>query len=612
MISLKNLSLRFGEKLLFSDVNLTFYAKQKIGLIGRNGSGKSSLFSIILGQLIPDNGEVLLANNVRSAAIEQEVPHSSQNVLEYVIDADIALRRIEANLQDAITKNDGVAQANLLIQFENHNGYSAKARAASLLHGLGFTQQDQAKTVNELSGGLKRRLNLARTLFVPAELLLLDEPTNHLDLETVVWLEKYLIDYPGLVIIISHDRDFLDNTVTHIAQLEQQKIKLFSGNYSAFEKQNALQLELQQKGYVKQQHQIAHLEKFINRFRYKASKARQAQSRIKMLEKMQLVAPVYQQAKFNFEFFPPNECPHILVDLKDLNFAYGEQAIFRDLNFRIDAGMRLGLLGRNGVGKSTFMKLLLGELQAQSGKQWSNHKLKVGYFAQYQLDNLDLNSSPLEHLREIAPDKRETELRAFLGQFDFEGDMALQKVVTFSGGEKARLVLALIVWQRPNLLLLDEPTNHLDLLMREALAYALQTYTGAMLIVSHDRHLLRSTVDDFYLISNQNIARFDGDLEDYQEWLFRSEKEQEVLKPEIKEVILQPAPKKNLSKNRMQKIETELNLLQPELAEVERLLANDSTYLENNSQQLQQLIKRQQELVIAINRLEDEWLNSVC
>lgn len=634
MISLKNLTLQRGDKLLFSDVNLTFYAKQKIGFIGKNGSGKSSLFALLLGQLASDHGEVAIANNVKIAAIDQEVPYGQQNVIEYVVDADQELRAIEEKLQAAVAINDGVAQANLLIQFENHNGYTAKARAASLLHGLGLAPEDQAKTIDELSGGLRRRLNLARTLFVQADILLLDEPTNHLDLETVIWLEKYLGDYPGLVIIISHDRDFLDNIVTHIAQLEQQKIKLFTGNYSAFETQYAMQLELQQKGFVKQQQQIAHLEKFINRFRYKASKARQAQSRIKMLEKMQLVAPVYQQAKFNFEFFPPAACPHILLDLQDVSFAYGEKNIplekevtfetdvplhdtdrprgniFNHLNFRVDAGMRLGLLGRNGVGKSTLLKLLIRELQAQSGKQYAHHKIQIGYFAQHQLDNLNLTSTPLAHLMELTPDKRETELRAFLGRFDFEGDMALQKVATFSGGEKARLVLALLVWQRPNLLLLDEPTNHLDLQMREALAYALQTYSGAMIIVSHDRHLLRATVDDFYLISKQNVARFDGDLTDYQNWLLQ---ETSVEVPQNQEITkIAPPVKRNLAKNRIQRIEAELKMLQPELQKIENELGLNTTYSCNDSKKLQQLIIKQQELSEKIKSLEEEWLKYSC
>lgn len=610
MISLKNLALQRGGKLLFSDVNLTFYSKQRIGLIGKNGSGKSSLLALILQQLSPDQGEVTITANAQIAYIDQEVPHSERNVIDYVIDADAQLRAIEQALQDTNSNYDGVQHANWLIQFENHGGYTAKSRAASLLHGLGFTEFDQRKAVNELSGGLQRRLNLARTLFVPSEVLLLDEPTNHLDLETVIWLEQHLSHYVGLIIIISHDRDFLDSTVTHIAQLEQQKIKLFTGNYSAFETQNALQLELQQKGYITQQKQIAHLEKFIARFRAKASKARQAQSRIKLLEKMQLVAPVYKQTKFNFEFFPPQSLPNILLKLEDVTFAYGEQCIFRNLNFRIEAGMRIGLLGRNGVGKSTLLKLLLGELTADLGMQWRHHKLQVGYFAQYQLDNLNLNASPLEHLQSIAPETRETELRTFLGRFDFDGDMALQKVATFSGGEKARLVLALIVWQRPNLLLLDEPTNHLDITMREALAYALQSYTGAMLIVSHDRHLLRSTVDDFYLISQQNIEHFAGDLEDYQQWLFSNEEVRVTPKTAVKTQEL--PPKRNLAKNRIQRIEVELKVLQPQLAEIEKLLASDATYQQHNAAELNQLIAKQQELAIRIKKLEDEWLQCTC
>lgn len=623
MLSLRNLMLRRGNKLLFSDVNLTFYLKQKIGIVGKNGSGKSSLFALILQLLAPDEGEVAVANNAHIAYIDQEVPASDQNVMEYVIDADVQLRTLEGALQAAVANNDGMAQASLLIKYEALNGYTAKSRVATLLHGLGFTAEDQQKTVNELSGGLKRRLNLARTLFVPSEILLLDEPTNHLDLETVVWLEKYLIKYTGLALIISHDRDFLDNIVTHIANLEQQKIKLFVGNYSAFEKQNALQLELQQKGYIKQQTQIAHLEQFINRFRSKASKARQAQSRIKVLEKMQLMAPVYERAAFNFEFFPPKVVPHILVTLENISFAYDEQQIFSDLSFRIDAGMRIGLLGRNGVGKSTLIKLLLKELPAHSGRQHAHHKLQVGYFAQYQLDNLNINASPIDHLQAIAEGTRETELRAFLGRFDFSGDMQKQPVGTFSGGERARLVLALIVWQRPNLLLLDEPTNHLDINMREALAYALQSYTGAMLIVSHDRHLLRATVDDFYLISNKKIARFDGDLSDYEAWLLQGEteylelnkknnnKNAEAAKNIQGHAAMLPKEKVRSAKNRLQRIEAELDAIHIRLKAIEAELSLSATYQEINREQLNKILVEQKALTMKVKELEDQWLNCV-
>jgi len=603
MITLNQIALLRGGKLLFANVNLAFYKKQKIGLIGRNGSGKSSLFALLLGELQADSGEIEIANNVKITHLEQEIPSGDRNCVEYVIDSDTKLRAIEHKLKDAGAQHDGIKIGKIHAEYDETGGYTAYARAATLLSGLGISAQDQQKTIDQLSGGLRRRLNLARALFVPADILLLDEPTNHLDVESVIWLESFLQNYAGIILLISHDRDFLDNVVNTIVEIDQGKITAYSGNYSAFEMLKAEKLTLQEKTRQKQQQKITHLEEFVHRFRYKASKARQAQSRIKAIEKMELVAPVYRALPFTFEFYPI-ETPHSLLTLEDINFAYAEQIIFQHLNLKIEAGMRIGLLGPNGIGKTTLMKLMIGEQPPTSGVREVNKKTRIGYFAQQQLEQLDLEASPLLHLRRIAPHHEEPELRKFLGRFNFRDEMAVNKIATFSGGEKARLALALVVWQKPNLLLLDEPTNHLDLEMREALVLALQNYSGALILVSHDRYLLRSTVDRFKVITNKNLLEFDGDLEDYQVWLAKVSEtsKKNVATNDIVEKKAAP-----ISKNRLAYIEATLQKIEKRLQEITAQLITPEIYQVINQEQLKALLAEQKKLESEKSQLETEW-----
>jgi ATP-binding cassette, subfamily F, member 3 len=608
MISLKNVSLLRGGKSLFQDVNLTFYDKQKIGLIGKNGSGKSSFFALLLNQLQPDSGEINISNKKTIITIDQEIPNSAQNVIDFVIDGDQVLRGIERKLQVAEHSGDGVEIAKLYEEYERVDGYTAKARVKTLLAGLGFTTIDQKKHVIELSGGLQRRLNLARALFVSSDILLLDEPTNHLDLETVVWLEKFLNKYSGLVILISHDRDFLDNVVDVVVEITDQHMESYTGNYSEFERLKTLQMELQAKTYEKQQQQIQHLTKFIDRFKAKASKARQAQSRVKALEKMELVAPIFKTLPFTFEFLEGEECPDTLVSLQKVGFSYALQKIFSNVDLRIDAGMRMGLLGRNGMGKTTLMKMLVGELVPNVGEYYLHNKTKIGYFAQYQLENLNLDASPLDHIKEIDPITPTPKLRAFLGSFNFADSMAVNKIRNFSGGEKARLVLALIVWQKPNLLLLDEPTNHLDLEMREALALALQSYSGAMIIVSHDRYLLRSTVDEFYLIGNNNVTPFVGDLDNYKDWLISNADNFNQTAKVPNENSAQNVKNKKLDKAALQRIEKDLEKLEKRLNILDDSLSNTEIYSLERREDLNKLVLEREKIREKINLLENEWL----
>lgn len=607
MITLNNISLLRGGKLLFADVNLAFYKKQKIGVIGRNGSGKSSLFSLILDELEPDTGSVEISSGTKIVHLEQEIPAGKRNCVDYVIDIDTRLRELERKLKEVESHHDGVQIAKVHADYEHAGGYIAYARAATLLSGLGIPAEEQHKTIDELSGGLRRRLNLARALFVSSDALLLDEPTNHLDVESVIWLESFLKKYSGIILIISHDRDFLDNVANSIVEIEHESINSYTGNYSDFESLKARKLELQEKNFQQQQEKIAHLEDFVRRFRAKASKARQAQSRIKALEKMELVAPIFRSLPFTFEFYATS-APNTLLTLEQVEFAYAEQAVFKQLNLVLENGMRVGLLGPNGSGKTTLMKLLIGELAPQSGSREVNKKTRIGYFAQQQVDQLDLTASPLTHLRRMAPDIPETELRKFLGRFNFRDAMALAAIEHFSGGEKARLALALVVWQKPNLLLLDEPTNHLDLDMREALSLALQSFEGALILVSHDRYLLRSTVDSFLVIANKNIIKFEGDLQDYQSWLAAQTLEVE---PDVVTEILKPIAKSGgLSKNRLAKLERDLEIITSRLAAIDQELVSAEIYQPTNQGQLKQILAEQKELQVKRNSLEDMWLEA--
>ncbi len=518
MLQFENLALRRGPRLLFSGVNLKIFPGQKVGITGANGTGKSSLFSLLLGDLHADSGEVRIPRDWRLAHVEQELPSGDRSAIDYILDGDTELRGLEEKLS-AAGDGDGHLVAELHQQMEAIDGYTARARAARLLSGLGFQPEDEGRIIDEFSGGWRMRLNLGRALMCRSDLLLLDEPTNHLDLDTVIWLERWLAAYQGTLLLIAHDRDFLDRVADNILHIEHEGLRLYKGNYTAFEKLRAEYLASQQSLYVRQQREIAHMRAYVDRFRAKATKARQAQSRLKALERMEQIAPAHVDSPFRFGLFPPERNPEPLVRIVDAAIGYGETTVLDDINLTLRPGDRVGLLGFNGAGKSTLIRFLAGEIELQAGSRLPAKDLKIGYFAQHQLDQLHPQHSPMEHLMQLDPDIREQELRNYLGGFGFSKDQALSPVGPFSGGEKSRLVLAMLVYQRPNLLLLDEPTNHLDIEMRQALAVALQDFEGAMVIVSHDRHLLRVTTDILLLVDRGRVDEFPGDLEDYPAWM---------------------------------------------------------------------------------------------
>ncbi|MFO7592753.1 MAG: ATP-binding cassette domain-containing protein, partial [Pseudomonadota bacterium] len=515
MIRFNALSLRRGPRLLFADACLTINPGQKVGITGANGCGKSSLFALIRNELHADSGELSLPPDWVIAHVAQETPATERSAIDYVLDGDAELRQLEQQLRDAEADNDGHLLGELHARMENIGGYTAHARAARLLDGLGFTGEQIEQPVRAFSGGWRMRLNLAQALMCRSDLLLLDEPTNHLDLDAVIWLQEWLAQYPGTLLLISHDRDFLDEVANTILHIEQQRLTLYTGNYSAFEQMRAEKLALQQSAYEKQQKEIQHIESFVNRFRAKATKAKQAQSRLKSLERMERIAPAHVDSPFHFSFLPPHKLPTPLLTLDRVDVGYGGQAIVHGANLSLQPGDRIGLLGHNGAGKSTLIKHIAGELEPIAGEIITARELRIGYFAQHQLEQLDPEASPVQHLQRIDPKASEQSLRDYIGGFGFSNDMALSPVAPFSGGEKSRLVLAMLVYQRPNLLLLDEPTNHLDLEMRHAMAMALQEYQGALVVVSHDRHLLRSVTDTLYLVHDGQVKEFDGDLEDY-------------------------------------------------------------------------------------------------
>ncbi len=518
MLSFNDVSLLRGGEVLFSAVTFTVHAGQKLGLTGANGAGKSSLFSLILGELAVETGTIGLPSDLVLAHVAQETPPDPRSALEYVLDGDAELRSLQAALTQAEARGSAEL-GELHTRMATIDGYAAPARAARLLVGLGFAPGAEQAAVASFSGGWRMRLNLARALMCRADLLLLDEPTNHLDLDAVIWLENYLLTYPGTLLLISHDRDFLDRVVSIIAQLDHGSLKLYTGNYSAFEVARAAQLASQQAAFARQQREVAHMQAFVERFRYKASKARQAQSRLKALERMEAIAPAHADSPFTFEFLSPSKLPRPLVTLDEVSVGYGTRKVLERVKLGVMPGDRIALLGANGAGKSTLIKLLSGALAPMSGEIHGAKDLAVGYFAQHQLEQLEAASTPLAHLQALAPTARDQELRNFLGGFNFQGAMAQRAVGTFSGGEKARLVLALLMYARPNLLLLDEPTNHLDLEMRHALTLAMQDFAGALVVVAHDRHLLRTTTDSFLLVDGGKVTVWPGDLEDYAQWL---------------------------------------------------------------------------------------------
>jgi len=521
MLQLCNVDLRRGTRLLLEGANLSVYPGQKVGLVGANGCGKSSLFALIMGELHPDAGEVLVPAGWEIAHVAQQTPSGDQPAIELVMDGDRELRQVQRDLVVAEAAGDGLRQGELHARLEAIGGYTAQSRAARLLHGLGFSPGEERRPVDSWSGGWRMRLGLARTLMSRSDLLLLDEPTNHLDLDAVIWLESWLRAYPGTLILISHDRDFLDAIVRQVAHIEQGRLNYYSGNYTAFEALRAERLGQRQAAFARQQQEIARIQGFVARFRAKATKARQAQSRLKALERMEIIAPAHVDSPFHFALRAPLSLPRPLLTLEAGRAGYGERVVLDKIKLDLVPGDRIGLLGPNGAGKSTLIKVLAGHLPLLAGEQRQAQGLCVGYFAQHQMDQLRPEESPLKHLQRLAPEAAEQVLRDYLGGFDFAGDKALEPVAPFSGGEKARLALALVIWGRPNLLLLDEPTNHLDLEMREALSEALQEYEGALMVVSHDRHLLRTSVDQLLLVDEGRLAPFDGDLDDYPAWLLR-------------------------------------------------------------------------------------------
>ncbi len=619
MIKFENIKLRRGRNILFEQLNWTIYHKQRIGLIGANGSGKTSLFALIMGELEAETGEFTMPARIRLAHVAQETQALPISAREYVLQGDAELCALQIELLHAEEENDGERIAELHEKISVIDGYTATARAAQLLDGLGFSQHEQQQAVSTFSGGWRVRLNLARALMCRSDILLLDEPTNHLDLDAVVWLENWLKNYHGILLIISHDRDFLDHAVDHIAHLSQQKIKLYTGTYSDFEKQRAEFLLLQQAAYEKQQKQIAHIQSFVDRFRAKASKARQAQSRVKAIERMDLVCAVQTESAFQFTFKSPEHCPTPLMTLDDAYIAYGDHTVLRYLNWSLTGKDRIAILGCNGAGKSSFIKLLAGEISPAKGVREASPGLKIGYFAQHQVDHLQLDDSPMLHLKRLAPTYSEQELRTFLGSFGFIGETVFQSIREFSGGEKSRLALALIVWQRPNLLLLDEPTNHLDLEMRQALSIALQEYEGAMILVSHDRYLVRTTTDQLFLVANQELNPFDGDLDDYEKWLLDYRKQQASVKnistneKSRKEQRQKDANQREKMRPLLQRIkllEMDMEKNQRDFLKTETILADNTIYADDQKNKLQTTLAKQVELKKKMERLEEEWLQA--
>ncbi|NBC12199.1 MAG: ATP-binding cassette domain-containing protein [Gammaproteobacteria bacterium] len=646
MLQLDAVTLRRGPKLLLEGVDLRVHAGQKVGLTGANGCGKSSLFALLRGELQPDAGEVSLPADWRIAHVAQQTPGGERAAIELVMDGDTDLREVQRRLADAEAAGDGVQQAALHGQLEAIGGYTAESRAARLLHGLGFAVGDEYRAVSSYSGGWRMRLALAQALMCRSDLLLLDEPTNHLDLDAVIWLEGWLRAYPGTLLLISHDRDFLDAAVEHICHMERRGLKVYTGGYSAFERQRAEHLAQQQAAHERQQREIAHMRSFVDRFRAKATKARQAQSRLKALERMELIAPAHVDSPFRFAFRQPAAKPDPLLRLEGVRAGYGDTTVLDGVGLSLRPEDRIALLGPNGAGKSTLIKLLAGLVEPRAGQREAGQGLVIGYFAQHQVDQLDPAASPLKHLERLeaavaqsgGKAATEQQLRDFLGGFGFRGDRATEAVAPFSGGEKARLALALIVWQRPNLLLLDEPTNHLDLDMRLALSEALLGFGGALVLVSHDRHLLRVTCDTLLLVDGGRVEAFDGSLDDYPAWLAARNKEQaqpqagsagaasddqptatpamagggeaaasrkdQRRREAEQRARLQPA------KKRVQKLEADVERLSNERDALEEALADPALYTDDAKPQLLSLLADKQRIDAALEQAETDWLDA--
>ena len=638
MIRFEHLTLARGTKPLFEDTSVTLNPGERVGLVGANGAGKSTLFALLRGQLHADGGDAFVPSSWRVAHVMQETPAVDRTALDYVLDGDTRLREIEATIAAAEAAHDGHAQAEAHAAFADADGYTAPARGEALLLGLGFTLAQTQMPVASFSGGWRMRLNLAQALMCPSDLLLLDEPTNHLDLDAIVWLEDWLKRYPGTLIVISHDREFLDEVCNVTLHIENQQIKRYGGNYSQFEVLRGQQLVLQQSAFDKQQKTIAHLESFITRFKAKATKARQAQSRMKALEKMERIAPAHIASPFTFEFRPADSAPNPMLVLDAVRCGYplddgSEKIILPHVTMSVQNEQRIGLLGANGQGKSTLIKTLAGTLTPLAGEVKTGKGLQIGYFAQHQVETLRHDDSPLQHLQRLAPDTREQELRDFLGGFNFRGDMATSSIAPFSGGEKARLALALIIWRKPNLLLLDEPTNHLDLETRHALTMALAQFDGTLILVSHDRHLLRATTDQFLLVAGGEVQPFDGDLDDYRDWLLQHAADQRAAARDASsgngegtdsgdgvnrkdQKRAEAQERQRLSQLRkplqrkIEKLEQSMAKLSDEKARLDAILADSSTYEEAKKALLTDSLKQQADVTAKLSDVEAEWLEA--
>lgn len=628
MIVFDSIQVRRGVNLLLDNASATINPHQKVGLVGKNGCGKSTLFALMKGEIQADAGTLSIPVQWQLAWVNQETPALDISAMDYTIDGDREYRQLQRQLEQANAENNGNQIAMLHEKLDTIDAWTIHSRAATLLHGLGFSNEQLLLPVKSYSGGWRMRLNLAQALMCRSDLLLLDEPTNHLDLDAVIWLEKWLSNYSGTLVLISHDRDFLDPLVNKIIHIEQNSLFEYTGNYSSFEVQRATKLAQQQSLYEHQQLKVAHLQSYVDRFRAKATKAKQAQSRIKMLEKMELIAPAHVDNPFQFSFRPSEFLPSPLLVMDKVVAGYDSKIVLEKIKLNLVPGSRIGLLGRNGAGKSTLIKLLAGELLPKEGQLNLAKGVQLGYFAQHQLEYLRAQESPLWHLSQLAdPKVTEQELRNYLGGYDFHGDKVKEPVQTFSGGEKARLVLALIVWQKPNLLLLDEPTNHLDLDMRQALTEALIDFEGALVVVSHDRHLLRSTTDEFYLVHDSQVALFDGDLDDYQKWLTdqqknenqlthqqdesKNEQNQNVSAQDRKEQKRKEAELRAQMqpiKKQLQKEEKKIDQLTKQLQQIEAQLLDSSMYDIDKKAELTRLLLEQSELKNTLEQTEMNWL----
>ena len=607
MLSFNNLSLRRGTNLLFENVSFTVHRDNKVGLVGANGTGKTSLFKMIQGEFDSDEGDFKYPPDLKIACLAQEVPGTDELALSYVMSGDAKLLEIQNSITKAENENDYGALGELHSQFEDHDGFTAQSRAEQLLVGLGFSEEEFSKPLKDFSGGWRVRLNLAKTLMQPADLLLLDEPTNHLDLDAIIWLSNWIKSFKGAMLLISHDREFLDECVGFIAHLHNNTIELYKGNYSQFEVRKAARLAELESNYNKQQREISHMQDFVRRFKAKATKARQAQSRIKALERMELIAPAHIDSPFQFKIPETEKISNPLIVLEDANLGYSDPVI-NNVKIAFRPGDRIGLLGVNGAGKSTFVKSLKGDLLLLKGQKIEGKNLKIGYFSQHQVDDLMLDKSPIDHLTKVDENATESEIRNFLGGFNFRGDKAKDVIKDFSGGEKARLALAIIAFQKPNLLLMDEPTNHLDMDMRQALTVALQDFSGAIVLISHDRHLLANTVDEFLIINEGKIDRFNGDLIDYRKMILNgSSKATSNTSKNMEDKV---KDKNELKRIKTQILTTEKTLkrLNRKLAETLELLNSPELYNDSTKMNLHDLLRDQVNLDTEIKSTEQEWL----